>query len=161
MQGGSRLSPDVINALKATGIDPNLLKSLTANYAHRLWAAPISLSATNSPSNVLAANGGTQAATVSNPDTSGFALITHWGINSDGPFYFQVTPTDLGAGLFTAQINSETVLSFLDLPGRLPQPILLRGSDSIRIDFTNDFGAVVNNVDMTFHGYRLIPRTLC
>lgn len=154
------MSPAIVRALKDAGADPNLIKMLTAEFAHRLWAAPLSFLSTNSPADNLAASGGTQAKSVSNPDTSGYALITHFGIVSDGPFLFNLTPTDLGAGLFTAQISSETALSFLDLPGRLPQPIMLRGSDSLRADLTNDFGAVANNVRMTFHGYRLLPRNL-
>ncbi len=145
--------------LEDAGVDKNLIKAFTSEYNTRLWAAPASLLASNSPANALAANGGTQAVNIANPDTSGYVLITHWGIVSTGPFLFQVTPTDLGAGLFTAQISSETVLSFLDLPGRLPAPILMRGSDSIRVDFTNDNGAVANDVRMTFHGYRLTPRS--
>ncbi|MEY2854677.1 MAG: hypothetical protein RL030_1809 [Pseudomonadota bacterium] len=149
---------DLRRTLLDAGQDKALVNALCQEFTPRLWAAPLAFLSTNSPSNVLAASGGLQSLSVQNPDTSGYALITHIGIVSDGPFLIQLTPTDLGAGLFVAPISSETLWSYLDTPGRFPQSILLRGSDSLRADLTNDFGAVANNVRLTFHGYRLLPK---
>ncbi len=85
-------------------------------------------------------------------------VLTHIGFSSDGAFLIQLTPSDIGGGLFQAAISSETLLGPLDRPGLLPIPIVMRGNETVRVDLTNDFGAIANNVVLTFWGYRQIPR---
>ncbi len=150
------MDPKIVNALKASGADANLIKALTSDYASRYWASPSNFVAGSLGQ--LAASGGAGADNVTNPDTDGFALITHQCFISTGLFLMQLTPTDIGAGLFTAPVIADTLLSILDQPWRLPVPILLRGSDSLRINLVNANGAVANDVYLTTIGYRLIPR---
>lgn len=105
----------------------------------------------------MAASAGTvQSNLVGYP--SQITVLTHIGFVSTGPFLLQLTPSDVGGGLFQSQISSETLLGQLDRPGLLPIPIVLRGNETVRIDLTNDFGAVTNSAKITFWGYREIPK---
>lgn len=112
---------------------------------------------------VLAASAGTgQSNLVGYPGQ--ISVFTHIGFASDGPFLLQITPSDLGGGLFQAPVSSETILAMLDRPGQWPVPVVLRGNETARIDLVNDFGAVANAVRITFFGYREIPapgQSLC
>ncbi len=120
----------------------------------RLFAYPLMFTAGGL--GTLAATGGTgQSNLVGYP--SQITVFTHICFVSTGPFLLQLTPSDLGGGLFQSQISSETLLSLLDRPGLLPIPLVLRGNETVRVDLTNDFGAAVNTVKMTFHGYREVP----
>lgn len=125
-----------------------------ANF-RRLFAYPLSFSAAGL--GVLAATGGTgQGNIVGYP--SQISVFTHIGFVSTGPFLLQLTPSDIGGGLFQSQISSETLLGPLDRPGQLPIPLVLRGNETVRVDLTNDNGAATNTVLLTFWGYREVPR---
>jgi len=120
----------------------------------RLFAFPLSFIAGGI--GVLAANAGTQTSNLIGYPSQ-ITVFTHWGFSSTGPFLIQLTPSDLGGGLFQSAISSETALALLDRPGQFPIPFLLRGNETVRVDLTNDFGAVANSVKITFWGYREIP----
>ena len=120
----------------------------------RLFAYPLFFTATGL--GVLAVSGGTGTANIVGYPTQ-ITIITHIGFASDGPFLLQLTPADMGGGLFQAAISSETMLGLLDRPALLPIPLVLRGETTVRVDLTNDFGAVINPVKLTFWGYREIP----
>lgn len=120
----------------------------------RLFAYPLFF--TSSSLGVLAASAGTgQANIVGYP--SQITVLTHIGFVSTGPYLMQLTPSDIGGGLFQSAISSETLLGQLDRPGLLPIPIVLRGNETVRVDLTNDFGAASNTVKLTFWGYREVP----
>lgn len=107
---------------------------------------------------ILAVSGGVGAQTINGtPDQ--ITVFTHIGIYSDGPFLMQLTPSDLGGGMFYGQISSETLLSLMDRPGLFPIPVVLRGSETLRVDLTNDYGAVANRVRLAFIGYREFPKS--
>lgn len=121
----------------------------------RLFAYPLFFTAGGL--GTLAATAGTnQSNLVGYP--SQITVFTHIAFVSTGPFLMQLTPSDLGGGLFQSQISSETLLATLDRPGLLPIPLVLRGNETVRVDLTNDFGAVTNAVKMTFWGYREVPQ---
>jgi len=120
-------------------------------YIRRPFAFPLNF--LTSLANSLAASGGTQNQIVTG-DVGIVTVFTHLSFKSDGPFLLQIRPSDLNAGLFQNPISSETVLSMLDRPGMLPAPIVIKGANSLRLELTNDFGAVVNQVRFTFWGYR-------
>lgn len=120
----------------------------------RLFAYPLFFTAGSL--GVLAASAGQgQANIVGYPGQ--ITVLTHIGFVSTGPFLMQLTPSDIGGGLFQSQISSETLLGPLDRPGLLPIPLVLRGNETVRVDLTNDFGAAANTVKLTFWGYREIP----
>lgn len=120
----------------------------------RLFAYPLMFTSTGL--GVLAASAGQQAANIVGYPSQ-ISVFTHVCFVSTGPFLMQLTPSDIGGGLFQSAISSETMLSLLDRPGLLPIPIVLRGNETLRVDLTNDFGAVANTVKMTFIGYREVP----
>ncbi len=120
-------------------------------YIRRPYAVPLDFLATQS--NGLAASGGTQNANVVG-DVGIITVITHIAFKSTGPFLFQIRPSDINAGLFQNPISSETALALLDRPGMLPAPIVIKGANSMRLELTNDNGAVANDVRFTFWGYR-------
>lgn len=124
---------------------------MARKFIRRLFAFPIALTTANG--NALAANGGQQATTVVG-DVNIITVFTHIGLVSTGPFTFQIRPSDLNAGLFNGEVTSETVLSLLDRPGMLPAPIVIKGANSLRMEFTNAFGAIANEVKFTLWGYR-------
>lgn len=120
-----------------------------------LWAYPLNFTGVASGTNAgaLAASGGTANNTlVGFPGQKwSFANI---GFVSTGPFLIQIIMTRLGGGLFQAPISSETLLGPLDRPGFLPYPIDVDGSESFTVQLTNDNGALINTVRMTFWGFR-------
>lgn len=120
-------------------------------YIRRLYAYPVNFLTSDSTS--LAANGGTQNQTVLG-DVGIVTVFTHLSFKSDGDFLLQLRPSDLNAGLFQGNISSQTILATLDRPGMLPAPIVIKGSNSMRVELTNDYGALVNQVRMTLWGYR-------
>jgi hypothetical protein len=121
----------------------------------RLFAYPLFFTAGSL--GILTASGGTgQGNIVGYP--SQITVFTHIGFVSTGPFLLQLTPSDIGGGLFQAPISSETLLGPLDRPGLLPIPLVLRGNETVRVDLTNDNGAATNGVKLTFWGYREVPR---
>lgn len=124
---------------------------MAKKYIRRPFAYPIAL--LSATANALAANGGQQAVNVIG-DVGIVTVFTHIAFASTGPFLFQIRPSDLNAGLFNAEISSETVLALLDRPGMLPAPIVVKGANNLRLEFTNDFGAIVNEVKFTLWGYR-------
>lgn len=120
----------------------------------RLFAYPLFFTAGSL--GVLAANAGQgQANIVGYPGQ--ITVLTHIGFVSTGPYLIQLTPSDIGGGLFQSAISSETLLGPLDRPGLLPIPLVLRGNETVRVDLTNNFGAATNAVALTFWGYREIP----
>lgn len=120
----------------------------------RLFAYPLYFTA--SGLGILAANAGTGTSNlVGYP--SQITVFTSIGYQSDGPFLIQLTPSDLGGGLFQSPLSSETLLGPLDRPGLFPIPMVLRGNETVRVDLTNNFGAIANNVSLTFWGYREVP----
>ena len=121
----------------------------------RLFAYPLFF--TSGALGVLAASGGTgQSNIVGYP--SQITVLTHIAFVSSGPFLLQLTPSDIGGGLFQAPVSSETCLALLDRPGLFPIPLVLRGNETVRVDLTNDNGAATNAVKITFWGYREVPR---
>lgn len=120
-------------------------------YIRRPYAAPVNFLTAESKS--LAASGGVQNGVVIG-DMGIITVLTHISFKSDGPFLFQIRPTDLNAGLFQNPISSETALALLDRPGMLPAPIVIKGANSLVLELTNDNGAVINQVRFTFWGYR-------
>ncbi len=120
-------------------------------YIRRPYAYPLNFLVANGTQ--LAASGGTQNQ-VATGDVGIVTVFTHLSFKSTGPFLLQIRPSDLNAGLFQGAISSETVLATLDRPGMLPAPIVLKGANSLRLELTNDNGAVVNEVRFTFWGYR-------
>jgi len=120
-------------------------------YIRRPYAAPLDFLA--STGDGLAASGGTQNKAITG-DVGIITVITHIAFKSTGPFLLQIVPSDLNAGLFQNPISSDTVMALLDRPGMLPAPIVIKGANSIRLQLTNDFGAVANDVRFTFWGYR-------
>lgn len=121
----------------------------------RLFAYPLFFTAGSL--GVLAASGGTgQGNIVGYP--SQITVLTHIGFVSSGPYLIQLTPSDIGGGLFQSAISSETLLGPLDRPGLFPIPLVLRGNETVRVDLTNDNGAATNDVKITFWGYREVPR---
>ncbi len=126
---------------------------MAQKYLRRPYGAPLNFLSTNSPSNVLAASGGTQALVLVG-DVGVVTVLTHLSFKSDGPFLLQIRPSDLNAGLFKDTMSSETLLATLDRPGMLPAPIVIRGANSLRLELTNDNGAIANNVRFSFWGYR-------
>lgn len=126
------------------------------------WAYPLNFTGTASGTNAgqLAASGGT-----ANNNVIGFPgqrwSFANIGFASDGPFLIQIVMTRLGGGLFQAPISSETLLGPLDRPGFLPFPIEVEGSESFTVQLTNDYGAVANNVRLTFWGYRDLNTASC
>ncbi len=124
---------------------------MAKTYIRRPYAYPLDfLTAT---ANSLGATGGTQNQIVQG-DVGIVTVFTHLSFKSDGPFLLQIRPSDLNAGLFQNPISSETVLALLDRPGMLPAQIVIKGANSLRLELTNDFGALVNQVRFTFWGYR-------
>lgn len=120
-------------------------------YIRRPYAYPLDFTVANG--NALAINGGTQNL-VAVGDVGIVTVYTHIAFKSTGNFLFQLKPSDLNAGLFQGNISSVTVLALLDRPGMLPAPIVIKGSNSMRVELTNDNGAVVNEVRFTLWGYR-------
>lgn len=120
-------------------------------YIRRPFAYPLDFLTANGTQ--LTANGGTNNQTVTG-DVGIITVFTHISFKSTGAFLLQIRPSDLNAGLFQAPISSDTVLSLLDRPGMLPAPIVVKGANSLRLELTNDAGAVVNQVRFTFWGYR-------
>lgn len=76
------------------------------------------------------------------------------GFASTGPFLIQLIPTRLSGGLFYGPIDSRTLLGPLDRPGLLPMPLVLENTESMQVQLTNNNGAVANDVQLTFWGYR-------
>lgn len=139
---------DIVRAeLARMGITPQS----TRPYIRRPYAYPLNF--LTADANALAINGGTQNL-VATGDVGLVSVFTHISFKSDGPFLFQIRPSDLNAGLWQNPISSETVLSMLDRPGMLPAPIIIKGSNSLRLEMTNDYGALVNQVRFTLWGYR-------
>lgn len=106
---------------------------------------------------VLAASGGQQQANVVGYPSQ-ITVFTHIAFVSTGPFLIQLTPSDVGGGLFQSAVSSETLLSTMDRPGLFPIPLVLRGNETVRVDLTNDFGAASNAVKLSLIGYREIPK---
>ena len=127
-------------------------------YIRRPYAAPLDFLA--STGDGLAASGGTQNKVLSG-DVGIITVITHIACKSTGPFLLQIVPSDLNAGLFQNPISSETILALLDRPGMLPAPIIIKGANSLRLQLTNDNGAVANDVRFTFWGYRDFAAPSC
>ncbi len=125
-----------------------------ANSFRRLFAYPLYFTAGGL--GVLGANAGTGVGNIVGYPSQ-VTVFVNIGFASDGPFLIQLTPSDLGGGLFQAPISSETLLGPLDRPGLLPIPLVLRGNETVRVDLTNDYGAIANSVKLTFWGYREIP----
>lgn len=120
----------------------------------RFYAYPINFVGAD----VLAVSGGVGSQTINGtPDQ--ITVFTHIGIVSTGAFLMQLTPSDLGGGMFYGPISSETMLSLMDRPGLFPIPIVLRGSETLRVDLTNDYGALTNAVRLSFIGYREFPQS--
>ena len=120
-------------------------------YIRRLYAYPINFLTAETTS--LAASGGTQNQVITG-DVGIVTVFTHLSFKSDGDFLMQLRPSDLNAGLFQGNISSQTILAALDRPGMLPAPITIKGSNSMRVELVNDYGALVNQVRLTFWGYR-------
>ncbi len=120
-------------------------------YLRRPFAYPLNFLTADATQ--LTANGGTFNQIVQG-DVGIVTVFTHLSFKSDGPFLLQLRPSDLNAGLFQNPISSETVLALLDRPGMLPAEIVIKGANSLRLELTNDFGALVNQVRFTFWGYR-------
>ncbi len=120
-------------------------------YIRRPYAYPLNFITADGTQ--LAINGGTQNLVVTG-DVGIVTVFTHIAFKSTGDFLFQLRPSDLNAGLFQGNISSLTVLATLDRPGMLPAPIVVKGANSIRVELTNDYGALVNEVRFTLWGYR-------
>jgi hypothetical protein len=101
----------------------------------------------------LAANGGTRTLNVTGIPGQVFRFL-NIGFASDGPFLIQLIMTRLGGGLFNEAVSSETLLGPLDRPGLMAWPIEVIGSEAIQVQLTNDNGAVLNQVKLTFWGMR-------
>ncbi len=101
----------------------------------------------------LAASGGTRTLNVTGIPGQVFRFL-NIGFASTGPFLIQLIMTRLGGGLFNEAVSSETLLGPLDRPGLMAWPIEVIGSEAIQVMLTNDNGALVNEVKLTFWGMR-------
>jgi hypothetical protein len=121
-------------------------------YIRRPYAYPLDFTGVNA----LAVNGGFAALNMVG-DVGIISVFTHISFKADGDFLIQIRPSDLNAGLFNAPISSLTLLALLDRPGMLPAPIKVYGANSLRVELTNDNGAVATAVRLTLWGYRDFP----
>ncbi len=132
---------------RTVAVSPN---ALPVGWSRRLFAGQLNFTGLS----ILPANAGVITLNLAGFGNGQRQVYTHFSFISDGPFLIQCTPTDLNAGLFTAPVPSGALLSLLDRPGCLPFPIIITETNQLKVDLTNDNGAVANNVRFTFWGYR-------
>ncbi len=125
---------------------------LPAGFTRRLFAYPLNFTAANGFQ--LAATGGQQTLNAVGYGPGQKQVFTHFSFAAQGPFFIQITPTDLNAGLFNSPVDSRALLALLDRPGQLPQPIIVVETNQLQVALTNNNGAVANDVQFVLWGYR-------
>jgi hypothetical protein len=124
---------------------------MARKYIRRLFSYPLDFLVANG--NALAINGGTQNQAIIG-DVGIVTVFTHFSFRSTGDFLIQLRPSDLNAGLFQGNVLGRLFMTDLNRPGMLPAEIVIQGANSMRVELTNDSGALVNEVRLAFHGYR-------